>query len=401
MTRKLQHKVVGISVTKFHSVFGLVRSNISGKLYTPSIINGEAYCSCKCLYYTERLCSHVKTLIRLLNTNIIGESEMIPKYIPTSIKAINSLMGGLPVGSAIGVYGTPASGKSILTTQMMYEIIKYYKTEKNLKRSAMIIDTEGGSYTTHGWHGIFNKRYGLDIPLVFVKLNIETRKVGKGESQKINIKYTPEKFKRPALFVLDIRSIEKMLQLVGRSATLHMSRSGKISLEPNDKLWVKEISQAPLTKIITENKIKGLVVDSITYPTLEFGMERQNYPVRSEAIGWLMASLNNITEEKRLITFVVSHETVDPIDAYAHPEIVGGKALKHALKFTIYVAGKATSRTPHVDNAIRTKATREIWMKRHPSKAPMSMYRFIELSPEGYVDFGNNGDTKETSEDDD
>lgn len=396
LRRAKKHSIFCTNKTK-NSLYSIVKSK--NGLHSVVISDDHYSCSCKYFFYRDGMCSHLVALsiynkeYNKYMQRFLKGVKMIPKYIPTSLTSINELMGGLPRGSAIGVYGTPASGKSIMTIQMLFEIIKYYKTlseekkDKSLLKNCLIIDTEGGSYTIDGWHKILNKRYGLNTSLVYVKMAIETRKVGKGESLKVVLKYTPKKFITPAIFVLDIRSVEKLLQLVGRSASLTMSNSGKIGLEPNNKLWVKDINQAPLSKLIRENNIKGMVIDSVTYPTLEFGMERTNFPVRAEAIAWMMSSLNNITEENGLISFIVSHETSDPVDQYTTPEIVGGKALKHSLKFTIYMSGKATSKTPHTDNSNRTKATREVWMKRHPSRPPMSMYRYIELTPRGYVDY--------------
>ena len=152
------HRIINI-IKHEHSIYGIIKSR-TDNTYTPYVNHTEMMCGCKYFYYTNSMCSHLFKLLQF-NKNYLnkGEHEMIPRYTKTSLEGINSLTGGLPIGSPTGIYGHPASGKTIFTNQMIFEMM--YKYRKKEQRNGLIIDTEGSTHTIVGWHKIFNKAYKL------------------------------------------------------------------------------------------------------------------------------------------------------------------------------------------------------------------------------------------------
>jgi len=364
---------------------GEIQSGISDEIYTPLICGNKMSCGCKHMFYHVEPCSHLYALINskpeYINKVIIGES-MRPRFVKTKLKAIQRLVKGIPVGSPIGVYGSPEAGKSTLTIQLMFELLAKRKTHKN----GLIIDTEGSSFTISEWLDTFNDRYDLGAEIVFVRFEVNEKAVGRGYSKKIKMIYDPPKFESPTIFVFDVRNVEDLLTLIGKSSTLTISPKGKIDLLPDSKLFKTDFKDSLLYEIIEKYKIKALCLDSISYPLQTFGMSRSNFPVRAQAANWIMSAVHNISERLELCSFVVAHQTLDPADTYSKPEFTGGKAVLHALKFILYIAAKASSHTPKTDVPNRGKNDRELWNKRHPSKEPFGMYQMMTLTNEGFVD---------------
>ena len=379
------HKIIGKVHSTEHSIYATVQSCNSGELYTPYIHYGDINCGCQKHYYSQKICSHVMTLLnhnpKFKEKVFVGE-KMIPEYIRAArLKAINRLMGGIPVGSPVGIYGKAQAGKTILAFQLLFEVLN-----KNPSQNAIVVDTEGSSHTLAEWHPKFNKRYKMESDLVFIETKIEQRKVGRGFSYKLKYDYTPKTFKSPAIFILDLRSIEKLLAILGNGANIEMSKNGKISLKADQKFWVNEIESSPMYKILDDNNVKGMMLDSISYPLQIFGVARENFPSRAQAASWIMSPLHLLTEERRMCTFITAHESSDPADAYARPSYTGGKAVMHSIKFMLYISEKATSKTPRTDYSSRDENTRELWNQRHASKPPWKQYQFIKLTSSGYRD---------------
>lgn len=390
-----RHTIIDIHKSK-HSIYGIIQS-INGNIYTPFVHYTVATCGCKYFYYTQSICSHLYKLLQN-NTHYInqGEHKMIPRYTKTSLEGINELMGGLPVGSPTGIYGHPASGKTIFSNQMVFEMMYKYKNQE--QRNGLIIDTEGSTHTLVGWHKIFNKKYKLKTDIIFIEPKVIKTKAGRGYSRKLELTYSllkknktteidPEDIENQTLFVMDIRNVKKLMIMLGRGSHLVVSKKGKITIKADDKFWMTEIEDTPLYKLIKENNIKVLDLDSISYPMQIFGNERMNFPERATASNWIMAPLHNISEELNIVSFIIAHETIDPSDAYGKPEYTGGKAIKHSLKFILYMSETTSSNTPRTNLQYRPPTVREVWNKRHPVKMGWAKPVFINLTDKGFVDF--------------
>lgn len=379
-----QHKVLS-SYSHRDVISGEVQSGLSGNIYTPLICNGIMSCGCKHMFYNLKPCSHLYALLnsneQYINKYIIGD-KMRPRFAKTKLRAIRRLIKGIPVGSPLGMYGSPEAGKTTLAIQLMFELLSKRKTHKN----GIIIDTEGSSFTISEWLDVFNERYDLGAEVVFVTFDVVEKAVGRGYSKKIEMIYDPPKFNSPSIFVFDVRNVEDLLTLIGKSSSLSISQKGKIDLVPDSKLFKTDFKESILFDVIEKYNIKAMCLDSISYPLQAFGMSRSNFPARAQAANWIMSAVHNISERLELCSFVIAHQTLDPADTYSKPEFTGGKAVLHALKFILYISAIATSHTPKTDVPNRSKADRELWNKRHPSKPPFGMYQMLTLTDEGFVD---------------
>lgn len=395
-----RHKILKIHKAP-NSIYGILKS-ASGNIHTPYVHYSQPICGCKYFYYTNSICSHLYKILQH-NEHYInkGEHEMIPRYANTSLEGINSLMGGFPIGSPTGIYGHPASGKTIFSNQMVFEMMYKYRNKE--QRNGLIIDTEGSTHTIVGWHKVFNKSYKLKTDIVFIEPKIIKTKIGRGYSRKLKLIYSllkkskiteidPDDIENQTLFVMDIRNVKKLMIMLGRGSHLVVSKKGKITIKADDAFWMTEIEDTPLYQVIQNNNIKVLDLDSISYPMQIFGNERMNFPERATASNWIMAPLHNISEELNIVSFIIAHETIDPSDAYGKPEYTGGKAIKHSLKFILYMSETAGSNTPKTNIQYRPPTVREVWNKRHPTKMGWKTPIFINLTDKGFVDFDPDGE---------
>ena len=186
---------------------------------------------------------------------------------------------------------------------------------------------------------------------------------------------------------MDIRNIQLLLTMFGKGAKLDVSDSGKIAIKADKKFWKTDITEAPLYEIVEAQRISGIVVDSISYPMQIFSNSRSNFPERATASNWILAPLHNISETHYVCSMVIAHETIDPMDTYGHPDYTGGKAVKHSLKFIVYMSVDATSNTPPTGVKGRPKNVRELWLKRHTTKPGWKQVVFIKLTEKGYSDW--------------
>lgn len=376
-----KHYICSVKLSK-HSIYGIVKSHKSKKCYTPFISYGNYSCGCENFLYTQRVCSHILALLydnikrnrKYFEEIIVGGTEMKLRYIKTSLEGFNDLVGGIPIGTPIGLIGHPEAGKTILTVQLIHELLAK-KTDKN----ALMIDTEGSGDTVVGWNEILNKRFETNIELISAKVI--------NENDKFKLEFTPKKWDDQAIFIFDLRSLKRLLRFFGRGARIKISNnSGKIGIKADSKTWVTEIEEALIYQIVEDYNIKGITLDSVSAPLKIFGTEQENYPARANCANWLMAPLHDISETFKLCTLITLHETLNPTDMYAKPSFAGGNAVAHSLKYVMYMSEKATSHTPHTDNKNRGITVRELWNKRHPTRAPFSQYRYINLKSNGFVD---------------
>lgn len=310
-------------------------------------------------------------------------------YLPTNIAAINDLLGGLPVGSGTLFYGPPEAGKTILEEQCAFEVLQ-------TGHNAVIIDTEGSDHTYADWHDKFNKRYALEgqeslnAGLHFVKV-VHTPVSQKSGSDHSIFKFFYDKEevkKHPVnIFIFSIREITEILAFFGKPVLIEPSEGGKFKVSPQPG-WKMNPVLSALGQFMQQNNVGYLAVDSLTNPTKQLGTEQQNLPARAQVIGYLMTSIQGLTEKQSLVTVMVSHEgktgNTNPFEKFKRPQPLGGDTVMYNVKYAVYMSHEPGPRTPET---VKYKApTREFWVSRHPSREPWTRYAFLTLGAQGFLD---------------
>lgn len=307
------------------------------------------------------------------------------RYIESMLKGINNLVGGLPVGSLLGIFGVAKSGKSILAFHLVYDKL----LEEDSDSNALIFDTEGSEFTYIEWLEILNERTGLDVGLKFVVYNPKTLEVSISDDKTKHDKY---------IYILDMREITHILGFHGRGCSLNISKTrdsregevkgGKLGLKAENEQWFEDIWESPIGKFVTNYKIGLVVYDSLTNPLTDFGFEKENLPARTNATNLWLARIQALAEVMELVCIVTLHETGDPQKGWVRPQYEGGKAVEHNLKFAIYLSEGKSSRTPKTpkEDTNWTTTTRELRNERHPSKRPFVEYVKLDLTDTGFID---------------
>jgi len=310
-------------------------------------------------------------------------------YLETNIQAVNALAGGLPVGSGLLIYGPPEAGKTILEFQMAYEALQ-------ADQNVLIIDTEGSDHTYADWYEKFNARYKVDAGIHFVKAVHRPvyKKSGNDEIPvdvsrfDILVDENRVKEKKLNIFIFGIREVTEILALVGKPVEIEPSPNGKFSVKPQPG-WKTNPLMSELGRFVKKYNIGYVAMDSVTQPTARaIGTEQANLPARAQIISFLLATLQALAEKAGLALVMVSHENkpgnTNPTDKFKHPAPLGGDAVMYHVKYAVYMSHEPSTRTPSTD---KYKApTREFWVARHPSRQPWTMYRFIKLTNDGFID---------------
>lgn len=349
----------------------------SGETYEPYIKKSGRYsCGCKAGRMRGILCSHNVALLLSVGKKaknfieaIITSDEKIssvfePKYVSTPLENFNSLVGGLPLKTGVILFGQYEAGKSILAYQLSY----------TFDGNIVLLETEGKRYTYLSWIPVFDDVYKKETQLVKVDVRLD-------EDFLCDVRYTPEEFDADVrtIFVLDIKDIETILSLFGRSSYIDISDEGKLTLKPIKGGWTS-VFESPIGELIDSNDIKLLIYDSITNPILEFGYEQPSFPARhAAATRWLLQT-NKLLERYNLSFIGIVHETINPAADRFHkkpPRPVGGKAVGHGFEFDIYV---------EVSDKKGKENDRKLYVTRHPRIPPWGESTEFELTDEGFVD---------------
>lgn len=358
-------------------VYGTVKS--SGVKHSCKIsFDGRRMCDCEG-YYWRNTCSHLKALIESVPTestkkalqnaletdtkdiNMTLQPEDLA--IRTSLRPFNEMMSptgdesnplaGIPVKTGIGISGRPEAGKTTLTYQMLHEVLRNRGEGSN----ALLFDTEGSIHTYYGWQDAFQQRFGLDTEIVPV-----TPIISDGEVKKFDMERKPEADHQ--IFLLDVRDLSKILTIHGRPSKIGTDK-GKMILEPNGS-FPDDIRETPIGQFVFQNNIDAITYDSVTNPLETFTNRQQDRPTRAKATAWWMLQAQSLAEEKAMVQFYITHLSKNPTNPYERPGILGGKNVKHQIKYSIYLRGAS-------DNE------RAMKLFRHPSKEPWTDEWYMDL----------------------
>lgn len=359
-------------------VYGIVPGSSGDPHCCRVCFDGTLLCDCQGFYY-RNTCSHLKALAEsvpseqareALLSSVEGANEDInmtlqPEElsIRTSLPPFNEMMSptgdenhplaGIPRKTGIGIAGRPEAGKTTLTFQLVHEVLRKEGEGSN----AILFDTEGSIHTYYGWHDAFQTRFGIDTEIVPVKPIIQN-----GEVKKFEHDRKPEADHQ--IFLLDVRDLTKILTLHGRPAKIG-TEDGKMKLEPNGR-FPDDIRDTPIGQFVFQNNVDVISYDSVTNPLETFTNRQQDRPTRAKATAWWMLQAQSLAEERDMVQFYITHLSKNPTNPYDRPDIIGGKNVKHQIKFSIYLRNAS-------DNE------RAMKLFRHPSKEPWTDEWYMDL----------------------
>lgn len=283
---------------------------------------------------------------------------------------IDGFIGGIPKGTALGIVGPSASGKTILTVQMAYDVM--------LAESAnsVFIDTEGNGHVHEPWVDNFNSEFDAEVQYIECEYDDNSGKIEKFDIEDDEADHY--------MYVIDVRHMPAILDMVGREEDIEVSSNGKITLTPTPQ-WSNDIFDSPIGDFVLENTVKYLGIDSVTNPLTEFEGGQQNLPARSKATNLLMLQVQKLAQKTDLAVTTIHHETFNPQNSFDKASEKGGKAIGYNHKYMIHLQNETTSRTPKAKK--RPDHVRACWIIRHPSKKEWSDFKEIELDSSGFKEY--------------
>lgn len=284
---------------------------------------------------------------------------MLKRFIIDSIPRLNEIfMGGLREESLIHVFGQFQSGKSLLTIQLLYEMVgKGFGNSLYLDTEASIINN-----FSENWMDWFKERFRNEVKMTRVRVDRfssrsrERRKTAKEVAAALievlsdlkikveenlvdrvvelllpYIELTPMETGRNMIYVLDGVSIDLALNILNIKADI--KRKG-------DKMDVKileygDVESSPLSTFIHKYKVKFMVLDSLgnLFKPIQGGL--QDLPARAGLISLVLNSFMRLASRHKLIIFVLNHESRNP--AKGNYTFYGGSSVGYGFKYSLYL----------------------------------------------------------------
>lgn len=279
--------------------------------------------------------------------------------IPTGLKAVDEMIGGLPMRLPVNLFGPPMCGKSIFWVQFAYQWLS--KIEGN----ALFVDTEGGlTNILETWGPIFNQRFKTKTE--FKELEPETAI----PSTKVN-----------TIYLLDVRQIGKILHMHGFDVKLDISTPEKEETQAKITVNLRGFCDNWISKMVKEARIKFLCYDSITNPlTTVFVGGRINFPSRADATNLWLNALQQVADEYDILIGSTSHRSVDPTNPFDQiGGKTGGETIDYNFKLSLYMQ-------PSLSQQKHLKNRKKIWVERYFNLPQWDRYGIVELTDVGFVD---------------
>lgn len=305
---------------------------------------GEFYCTCLG-FITHGKCRHVNEVLRFYKSReqLSKRGDKVQVEVPTGFKFIDEMVGGKISNDVVyAIYGESQVGKTITTLNLVYSLSEKLK-EKGVNSNILLIDTEGGLHRfVDAWDAKLRARFDAgDVHLV-VK-----------------------------------RTIFSLMKFHGVDIELKTSDKGKMTL------MLKGISTPSIIEeLIEKHKIGIVVYDSLTAPLRIFPSAQENFPVRSDVTGLLLARILDLIEKYGVFVFITHHVSMNPANPYAQPGVRGGSIVKYLSKAIFYIerAGKGSAGRGKRANY------RKIWLVRWFDKADWSEMRWFKITDVGVED---------------
>jgi len=230
----------------------------------------------------------------------------------SGVEAIDELLlGGIPSGSPVCLYGIYQIGKSMFCLQLATKTLASYKDAR-----VIYLDTESfllGEPFDLYWK-FFSRRFGLE----------------EKDKKRLVVWQTPgiHKMGRPFGIEYEVVQEEERTSIIVKFPKKDKGSKEKTKKTSQAEDW---ISYSPLYKELEKGDVKLLVLDSITMPIKESipaGM--QNFPARSSIISSLLAAIRLLAHRFDVSTIYTDHGVKNPMKYRIDPW--GGGALIHGTK---------------------------------------------------------------------
>jgi RecA/RadA recombinase len=264
------------------------------------------------------------------------------REIKSSLNNLNSLFGGSAYSTCeiMALYGLPNVGKTLLSLQ---EAIYLASQGVNI----LYIDTEGSLASAYrAFASSFKERFGEPRGVIEVEV---------------------------------VKTLEELLYYMGFKVEV-MLKGQKVEVQ------AEELGGEPvIEKIVRENKIGFIVIDSITQPIREkFPSVQQNFPARADVTGMIYASLLRVQAKYGAGVLTTHHASFNPANPYETlADIRGGIAVLYANKRVVYLDYREKKGMENI---------RRFWLVRGPGKQSWSDVAFARIDGKGYWDIEFNLD---------
>lgn len=326
---------------------------------------------------------------------------MVNKYIIESIPGLNKVfMGGLGEEALIHIYGPYQGGKTILTYQLIYELVS-----KGLG-NGLIIDTEASF--RNNFSGDFTNRLasrvGRNIDIHDVDLKQYVKR-GKGRRMELMEFYRYFKAILDELnIVYDDASLEDALKSFIKEFKLESKRGKRVVYIVNridlglmlklldikanivkvgGKSEVKITSigdplKSPLSNFIRSYGVKFISIDSLGMLVKSMAAGLSDLPARAMVVNLIIGALIRLVSEYRLIVFATNHESRNPTNNIY--SFYGGSPIGYGFKYSFFLA-----RGREIDKRI-------LVVERAPLLPDKSIKIVLELRDDGFHEVEIDGD---------
>jgi len=268
---------------------------------------------------------------------IKGKVEMVK----SDLEAINSLWGGIPLKLPCAFYGPTRAGKTLLTLQESFNIVKQKGGNILVVRSEASFDT-----VAMYWVPKFSEKFEV----------------------------------KPKILVVSAPDAVSMMKLHGDIVDIRLQKAtggkGKLVFD------IIESTESQISKLIKENNVRVLIYDSLTAPIhRSFPAKRENFGARADCIKRLAYHMTLICDEYDVAIITTHHESIDPTNPYIKPKMATQGTLGYEFGFIMYI-----EKMESVSLARKGYEARKLWVVRAPHKPEWGDNALVLLGPEGFRD---------------
>jgi hypothetical protein len=245
---------------------------------------------------------------------VFDMSKLREKFLSSSLMGVNTLIGGYIPKVPYGLYGPPASGKSIFSIQEAYAIAKQMSEKEGKLKGILYYDTEGDGDILHDlWQKVMIKRLGKQ-KWVYMDTEISAPK-------EVDMKKDPDS--KLILKVCKDWGIDaKIRKEIGKSKVFR----GKVRFEYQGDVHSR------VEAAIRKHNIGVIIIDSVTEPIDNFPGGTMNFPARANAIKYWFGQVHLFAKRYGVVVLALHHSTKNPQGAFEREQMVGGKTLLYRFK---------------------------------------------------------------------
>lgn len=274
--------------------FSIKRREDKRRTVNPTVSTEGFVCTCEDYLNRKIMCKHVIAAYLkakdMFEGYLKGEAEKttIQAVLESGVDNLDSLTGGIPIGSPLGIYGQPNVGKSFLC----YQIASL--ASNKFEEPSFYLDTEG----------FFNKK-------------IQDKFGGYYDRYDGKIDF----------------SVQKDLKRVGELLGLDIELTGDKRIDA----MINYADEIPIEKSIKMFNYRVFVVDSLTSPVKKKIPipPTQNLPARASIFSSIVGILNYLAEKYNMLTVITFHRSRNPTSPWEGSRPYGGSNILYNTKYLL------------------------------------------------------------------